>query len=304
MKKVLLILSIVLIQFINTYAQPYNVNLIITAVLDCDGVGAIPLFSESGTEGKEFLIPEQTLPPQLAQFQSFYDLFAGGIVGLEQGTLKENVTIILNLQLVQCPAQNPNLVELITITAQVIGDKTGIHDPFTYYQFNEGKKAFLKLKIAKLAEFLQKEGVTIDDLTGWFVAQGFTPDVTGISFGSDSEWFYVYLNHFSKIVLGVIKNTTDIKGQVEIPTEFKLEQNFPNPFNPVTQISFALPKDGFTNLTVYNSIGVEVSALISEVKAAGNYSISFNASQLPSGIYFYELSSGSFKSTKKMILLK
>ena len=55
----------------------------------------------------------------------------------------------------------------------------------------------------------------------------------------------------------------------------------------ITQIYFALPNDGFTKLTVYNSIGIEVRTLISEMKAAGNHSISFNASELPSGIYFY-----------------
>ena len=304
MKKVLLILSIVFIQFFNAHAQPYSVNLIIKAALDCNGGGGIVLYSESGVEGNEFLIPVQTLPPQLLPLQSYYDLFAGGRVGLEQGTLKENVTLVLNLEFVQCSPQNPNLIELIRLNVQVIGEKSGAHDAFSYYEFNEGKKAFIKLKAAKLAEYLQKEGVTIDELTGWFYAQGFTPDVTGISFSSDSEWFYIYLSHFSKIVLGVIKNTTNIKGIVEIPTEFKLEQNFPNPFNPATQISFALPRDGFTKLSVFNSIGVEVKTLFSEYKSAGNYSISFNASELPSGIYFYELSSGSFKSTKKMILLK
>jgi hypothetical protein len=307
MKKVLLVLSIVLIQYINVNAQPYNVDIII-AVEGCqtNGLGPIPIFSEGGVEGKEFLIPARTLPPELAQFQEFYDLFVGGIVGLEQGTLNENVTIMLILRLGECQAANPNVVELIVLTAQVIGDKTGPHDPFSYYFFNDGKKAFIKLNIVKFSEFLQKEGVTIDDLKAWFYAQGFPTDLDplGISFGSDAQWFYIYLSHFSQFALGVIKNTTDINGPIELPTEFKLEQNFPNPFNPSTQISFALPNYGYTKLTIYNSLGVEVKTLISEMKSAGNHSVSFNADGLSSGMYFYELSSGEFKSTKKMMLVK
>jgi hypothetical protein len=307
MKKLLLILSIVLVHFVNTSAQPYNVNIII-AVEGCEsnGFGPIPIFSEGGVEGEEFLIPTRTLPPELVQFQDFYDLFVGGIVGLEQGTLNENVTIMLILRLGECQPANPNVIELIVLTAQVIGDKTGTHDPFAYYYFNDGKKAFIKLKAEQLDEFLKKEGITIDDLKAWFYAQGFPTDLDpyGISFGSDAEWFYIYLSHFSQFVLGVIKSTTHINGMVELPTEFKLEQNFPNPFNPSTKISFALPNAGYTKLTIYNALGVEVKTLISETKAAGNHSVSFNAGDLSSGMYFYEISSGDFKSTKKMMLVK
>ncbi len=89
-----------------------------------------------------------------------------------------------------------------------------------------------------------------------------------------------------------------------MPNDFKLSQNYPNPFNPSTTISFSIPKEEFISLKVFNSLGEEVSNLINEVKPAGNYSVSFGASKLASGIYFYQIKAGNFVETKKMILLK
>ncbi|NWG29452.1 MAG: T9SS type A sorting domain-containing protein [Ignavibacteriaceae bacterium] len=87
-------------------------------------------------------------------------------------------------------------------------------------------------------------------------------------------------------------------------TDYKLQQNYPNPFNPTTSISFSIPKNGFVTLKVYDILGKEVAELVNEIKEAGNYSVTFNASELPSGIYFYTLTSGNFTATKKLILLK
>ncbi len=89
-----------------------------------------------------------------------------------------------------------------------------------------------------------------------------------------------------------------------MPKTFFLSQNYPNPFNPVTKINFAIPKAGFVSLKVYDLLGREVSNLINEEKQAGNYSIDFNSGNLTSGVYFYKMQSGSFKETKKMLLIK
>jgi photosystem II stability/assembly factor-like uncharacterized protein len=89
-----------------------------------------------------------------------------------------------------------------------------------------------------------------------------------------------------------------------IPIEYKIEQNYPNPFNPTTTIRYSIPEDGPVALKVYNAIGKEMTVLVNENKHAGNYTIQFNASSLPSGVYFYQLRSGSFVETKKMVLLK
>ncbi|MBT8380247.1 MAG: aryl-sulfate sulfotransferase [Ignavibacteria bacterium] len=89
-----------------------------------------------------------------------------------------------------------------------------------------------------------------------------------------------------------------------IPTEFRLFQNHPNPFNPSTIIQYTIPRNGFVTLTVYNLLGKLVATLVNEQKSAGNYEILYAASELSSGIYFYKLSAGNFIDTKKMLLLK
>ncbi len=89
-----------------------------------------------------------------------------------------------------------------------------------------------------------------------------------------------------------------------IPTEYSFEQNYPNPFNPTTTITYSIPKEGLVTLKVYNVIGEEDAVLLNEVKQAGYYNVSFNASELPSGIYFYRLQAGDFVEIKKMVLMK
>ena len=91
---------------------------------------------------------------------------------------------------------------------------------------------------------------------------------------------------------------------LEVPSVFKLGQNFPNPFNPSTKINFSLPKSGEVKLTVYDSKGSEVETLVNENKQAGNYTVSFNASFLSSGLYFYKLTSGGYSEVKKMTFIK
>lgn len=101
-----------------------------------------------------------------------------------------------------------------------------------------------------------------------------------------------------------VKVVLKMNAEKLIPKEFGLAQNYPNPFNPVTMISYQLPKDEFVELRVYNLLGQEVRTLINEVQEAGYYEISFDASALPSGVYFYKITAGSFTSVKKMLLMK
>ena len=96
-----------------------------------------------------------------------------------------------------------------------------------------------------------------------------------------------------------VSNTTN-----ESPKKFKLNQNYPNPFNPITTIQYSIPQRSVVSLKVYDILGNEVATLVNEAKNVGIYTVSFNASQLASGIYFYKLQAGSFVETKKMILLK
>jgi photosystem II stability/assembly factor-like uncharacterized protein len=90
----------------------------------------------------------------------------------------------------------------------------------------------------------------------------------------------------------------------EIPKDYSLSQNYPNPFNPSTNISFDIPKASFVKLTLYNILGTEVKVMTNEYLAAGRYSVNADASELPSGTYFYRITAGTFSDTKKMILVK
>ena len=88
------------------------------------------------------------------------------------------------------------------------------------------------------------------------------------------------------------------------PKVFALSQNYPNPFNPSTTISFSVPSRSFVSLKVFDCLGKEVGTIVLEELAAGNYSRQWNASYLPSGVYYYRLQSGSFTDTKKLVLLR
>ena len=89
-----------------------------------------------------------------------------------------------------------------------------------------------------------------------------------------------------------------------IPKEYGLSQNYPNPFNPSTNISFSLPSRSFVLLKVFDVLGREITTIVSEELSAGNYSRQWNASNLPSGVYFYRLQAGEFVQTKKLMILK
>jgi len=88
------------------------------------------------------------------------------------------------------------------------------------------------------------------------------------------------------------------------PTEVSLDQNYPNPFNPTTEIRYTLDKPGRVKLNVYDEIGRLTAVLVDGKESAGSHTVTFNASQLPSGLYFYKLHTGSKILVKKMILIK
>ena len=88
------------------------------------------------------------------------------------------------------------------------------------------------------------------------------------------------------------------------PVEFDLSQNYPNPFNPTTQVNYSVSKSSYVTLKVYNLLGQSVTTLFEGVRSVGNYQATFNASNLPSGVYFTRLQAGSVSITKKMLLMK
>ena len=126
-----------------------------------------------------------------------------------------------------------------------------------------------------------------------FVGEGtITVTVTDLDEGSIQASITV-------IVETAVSNELD-----EMPLEFRLEQNYPNPFNPSTNISFSIPKASMVRMSVYDMLGRNISTLVNERKAAGRYTIRFEAGNLSSGTYIYRIEAGSFTQTKKLMLIK
>ncbi|MDQ3194197.1 MAG: immune inhibitor A [Bacteroidota bacterium] len=111
-----------------------------------------------------------------------------------------------------------------------------------------------------------------------------------------------YFDNFR--VVSYVDSLTNIVGAPEIPTQYQLNQNFPNPFNPYTIISYQLPTVIYISLKVLDVLGNEVAILVNEKQNAGSYSVKFDGANFPSGIYYYKLVTDSFSGTKKMTLIK
>jgi hypothetical protein len=108
---------------------------------------------------------------------------------------------------------------------------------------------------------------------------------------------------------GSVEYSNIVEIEIAAPDKFSLEQNYPNPFNPTTTIKYSVPfvengKDIVVQLKVYDILGKELKTLVNKNLSAGIYESDFNASDYPSGLYFYTLSVGNFAQTKKMILLR
>ncbi len=104
---------------------------------------------------------------------------------------------------------------------------------------------------------------------------------------------------------GVTYNwTTSVKTEARSPGDYSLEQNYPNPCNPTTDISFRVPTTQFVKLTVFNLLGQEISELLNGFVSSGEHHIAFHGQNLSSGVYLYRLESANFTQTKKLILLR
>ena len=103
---------------------------------------------------------------------------------------------------------------------------------------------------------------------------------------------------------GTYEYSEVVSVEVGVPNNFYLSQNYPNPFNPETRIDFTLPEKQLISLRIYNTLGELLGELVNEERQAGSYSVIFDASGLPSGVYIYRLQTSSFAANKKMTFLK
>ncbi len=114
---------------------------------------------------------------------------------------------------------------------------------------------------------------------------------------------YIYLSNSLGLIQKMVYNTTGITDP-EIPRRYILQQNYPNPFNPVTKIKYSLQRESRVTLNIYDIEGREISILADGYKSPGEYEVSWDAENFPSGVYFYRLTAGNFSEEKKMVLLK
>ncbi len=125
--------------------------------------------------------------------------------------------------------------------------------------------------------------------------------VDQIAYGAPADWGYYIRPRFMKDLGGL----TGIDDRPDAtPEAFLLNQNYPNPFNPTTNINYEIPSTDYVKLTVYNALGQKVQILVNGMQAAGKHAVSFDASGLASGIYYYKLINGSSVQVRKMVLMR
>ena len=123
--------------------------------------------------------------------------------------------------------------------------------------------------------------------------------VNGNGTPANDEW-----NFGNNFIVHVLDEPVNVETKNQAPDGFVLYQNFPNPFNPTTKLSFVIGHSSFVELKVFDILGNEIATLVNEEKSAGEYEVEFNAAGLASGIYLYKLKTLNFTETRKMLLLK
>ncbi len=130
---------------------------------------------------------------------------------------------------------------------------------------------------------------------------------SGYFYDTSAQILYVKTSADADSEYSIVIDSVDVAGVKDnsnLPSGYRLGQNFPNPFNPSTIISYDLPKASHVLLVVYDDLGRKVRTLVDQQKPAGSYQVVFDASDLPSGMYFYKITAGAFTATKKLVLVK
>ena len=189
--------------------------------------------------------------------------------------------------------------------------------------FNRGDRDFLKYKIYKNSTYTNYTWTLIDSTTGSTYTDTIEVLDTTSSPGTvpapnlfyyvkaEDKSYKVSVNSDTISYLDIIcptcplgpDNFTVVNEPEKDPIEFSIS-NYPNPFNPVTNLEFSIPDNGFVSLKVFDILGKEVKTLVNEIKSPGRYKVMFDGSSLPSGIYYYRIEAAGYIQTKKMLLLK
>ncbi len=246
------------------------------------------------------------IPITLEKANDFYLLF--GSFFKERDFLRQMSFTKLNLRgEITASKVIRNEFDEIYYAANVINDNKYVFSSF--YQpsvFEDSTICYFRI-VDSLGNILHEK--KLKDLQGrFYLAQSILPLSNGnIFFAGYAELFPSSLN---TDIFAIITDSNLYVKPVSVVNndlflyDFKLFQNYPNPFNPTTTISYSLPRAGLINITVYDITGKEVARLVNEFKEAGSYDVTFTASNLSSGIYFYSLRADGFTNTKKMLVIK
>jgi hypothetical protein len=198
-----------------------------------------------------------------------------------------------NFSIVRLTADDPVPVEITTFTASVSDNNVILQwetaSETNNYGFEVQRKS-INSEFEVLG-FISGSGTTTESRTYFF---------TDSKLISGEYYYRLKQLDFD----GSFSYSDEIAVEVETPAEYALEQNYPNPFNPTTNITFSLAEASVVKMAVYNLLGQKVSVILDEQREAGSHSITFDASELPSGTYFYTIETPEFRQTKKMILTK
>lgn len=194
--------------------------------------------------------------------------------------------------------EDPLPVELVSFTSDVSGRDVTLNWTTSKETNNSGfeiQRAFGKGQFVRIS-FVEGIGTSSTANLYSYIDKGLSSGNYSYRLKqSDFNGNFEFFNLSDEVVIG-------------IPGKFDLSQNYPNPFNPSTKIKFDVPVDSRVSINLFDMSGREVASLVNEVKAAGYYTLEFNASELPSGIYFYRIiannNKSSFTATKKMTLIK
>ncbi|MCW8849599.1 MAG: T9SS type A sorting domain-containing protein [Melioribacteraceae bacterium] len=210
-------------------------------------------------------------------------------------------------------AANPDSVQQAPWFNKQWEDRINLSEAVSNEELTFGKAPSLDSLVAEIANYIA--GGTNWSNTGFITrTEVLAPADVDMSYGTTAAAYTGAENGFPVGDLNwypELKTLWEAGGTVDveqisnvIPERYSLEQNYPNPFNPTTNIIFNLPESGFVTVKIFNAIGQEVATLVNEELSAGQKSITFNAQNLTSGLYFYQLNASQYSETKKMIILK
>jgi len=190
----------------------------------------------------------------------------------------------------------PLPVELSSFTASVSGDGVKLNWSTATETTNSGWEVEQRLTVTGETGLFRK--------VGFVAGKGTTTEAQTYSFAVSGVKANLAEFRLKQIDMDGKSTYSQILSVEVKPSAFELSQNYPNPFNPATTIRYSVATEARVSLTLYNALGQKVKTLVQESQPAGFYSFQLNAANLSSGIYFYVLEAGSFKSVKKLTLLK